>query len=127
MKAFISTKDAPAAIGPYAQGVAVSGEKIVFVSGQLPIDPKTGAFAGDMIREQTEQSIRNIRAVLAQAGMELENVVRTTCFLKNMDDFAAMNEVYAAYFGAATPARSAVEVACLPKNALVEIDAIAVK
>lgn len=126
MKNLISTTQAPAAIGPYSQGVEAQGT-LVFVSGQLPIDPNSGVFAGDDIVSQCHQSIRNIRAVLEKAGTSLEHVVKTTVFIKNMNDFAALNEVYAEYFTNGLPARSAVEVACLPKGAMVEIEAIAVK
>ena len=125
MKQIISTAAAPAAIGPYSQGV--DGGGIVITSGQLPIDPATGAFAEGGIAGQTRQSLENVRAILAQAGLGMENVVKTTVFLKDMNDFAAMNEVYAGFFPAEPPARSAVEVARLPKDALVEIEAIAVR
>lgn len=123
MKEIISTTQAPAAIGPYSQGVRGAG--IIITSGQLPIDPATGAFAGDGITEQTRQSLKNVQAVLEAGGSSLGNVLKTTVFLKNMDDFAAMNEVYATFFEGEPPARSAVEVARLPKGALVEIEAIA--
>lgn len=126
MKKYVSTKNAPAAIGPYSQGIEAQGE-LVFVSGQLPIDPATGLFAGEDIVSQCHQSIRNVQAVLEAAGSSLQNVVKTTVFIKNMRDFAALNDVYAQYFSNGVPARSAVEVACLPKGALVEIEAIAVK
>lgn len=123
MKEIISTTQAPAAIGPYSQGVRGAG--IVITSGQLPIDPATGAFAGAGIAEQTRQSLKNVQAVLEAGGSSLANVLKTTVFLQNMDDFAAMNEVYATFFEGEPPARSAVEVARLPKGALVEIEAIA--
>ena len=123
MKQIISTTQAPAAIGPYSQGVRGAG--IVITSGQLPIDPATGVFAGDDIAAQTRQSLKNVQAVLEAGGSSLKNVIKTTVFLKNMDDFAAMNEVYATFFEGEPPARSAVEVARLPKGALVEIEAIA--
>lgn len=125
MKQIIATNAAPAAIGPYSQGV--DGGSIVITSGQLPIDPATGAFAAGGIAGQTRQSLENVRAILVQAGLGLENVIKTTVFLKDMNDFAAMNEVYASFFPADPPARSAVEVARLPKDALVEIEAIAVR
>jgi len=125
MKQIIATDAAPAAIGPYSQ--AVDAGSIVITSGQLPIDPATGAFASGGIAGQTRQSLRNVQAVLAQAGLGMENIVKTTVFLQDMDDFAAMNEVYATFFPAEPPARSAVEVARLPRNALVEIEAIAVR
>jgi len=125
MKQIIATNAAPAAIGPYSQ--AVDTGSAVITSGQLPIDPATGAFASGGIAGQTRQSLKNIQAILAQAGLEMENVIKTTVFLQDMDDFAAMNEVYATFFPADPPARSAVEVARLPKGALVEIEAIAVR
>ena len=125
MKKIISTTAAPAAIGPYSQGV--DGGSVVITSGQLPIDPATGAFAASDIAGQTRQSLKNVQAVLAQAGLGMENIIKTTVFLKDMNDFAAMNEVYASFFASEPPARSAVEVARLPKDALVEIEAIAVR
>ena len=125
MKKTLSTSAAPAAIGPYSQGIDCGS--VVFTSGQLPIDPATGDFAGGGVAGQTRQSLENIRAILAQAGLGMENIVKTTVFLKDMNDFAAMNEAYAAFFPADPPARSAVEVARLPKDALVEIEAIAVR
>lgn len=126
MKEVIATASAPAAIGPYSQGVAASG-KIVFVSGQLPIDPATGAFAAEDIAGQTEQSLKNIGAILAEAGYGFEDVVKTTVLLADINDFAAMNEVYGRYFTGTCPARAAFAVKDLPKGARVEIEAIAVK
>ena len=123
MKA-ISTPNAPAAIGPYSQAVD-SGAGLVFLSGQLPINPATGAFPDGGIREQTRQSILNVQAILQAAGLDLQNVVKTTVFLADMGDFAAMNEVYAQFFQAPFPARSAVAVKTLPKEALIEIESIA--
>ena len=120
----ISTTNAPAAIGPYSQGIRAAG--LVITSGQLPIDPSTGAFAGTDIAAQTRQSLKNVQAVLEAAGSSLDKVLKTTVFLKDMGDFAAMNEVYASFFPGEAPARSAVEVARLPKDALVEIECIAV-
>ena len=120
----ISTNKAPAAIGPYSQGVD-SGTGLVFLSGQLPIDPSTGAFPEGGIKEQTRQSILNAKAILEAAGLGLQNVVKTTVFLADMADFAAMNEVYAHFFTQPFPARSAVAVKTLPKCALVEIECIA--
>lgn len=117
---------APAAIGPYSQAVD-SGTGLVFVSGQLPIDPATGAFPQGGVAEQTLQSLTNAKAILAAAGLGLENVVKTTVFLADMGDFAAMNEVYAQFFSAPFPARSAVAVKTLPKGALVEIECIAAR
>lgn len=125
MKSCVETKHAPAAIGPYSQGTA--GSDLVFVSGQLPIDPETGVMP-ETIEAQAAQSLANLKAVLEGAGSGMEKVYKTTVFLKNMSDFAAMNAVYeTAFAGTIFPARSAVEVACLPKGALVEIEAIAGK
>lgn len=122
----ISTEKAPAAIGPYSQ--AVAAENLLFVSGQLPIDPTTGAFAAGDIAGQTRQSLTNLSRILEAAGSSMEKVLKTTVFIQHMDDFAAMNEVYAQFFvGETLPARSAVEVAKLPKGALVEIEAIAAR
>ena len=126
MKNIVATKKAPAAIGPYSQGIAIDG--LVFTSGQLGLDPATGDFASGGVEAQTRQSLANIRAVLEEAGTGMDRVVKTTVFLKDMNDFAAMNKVYAEFFGeGGCPARSAVEVAKLPKGGLVEIEAIAVK
>lgn len=119
----ISTTKAPAAIGPYSQAIKVGG--LVFVSGQLPINPATGAFAEGGIKELTRQSLTNMKAILEEAGTSIANVVKTTVFLADMNDFAAMNEVYAEFFAAPFPARSAVAVKTLPKGALVEIECIA--
>ena len=123
MKKVLATTQAPAAIGPCSQ--AIRADKLVFVSGQLPIDPATGAFAGDDIAAQTRQSLTNIKNILASDGLTMANVVKTTVLLKNISDFGAMNEVYATFFEGACPARAAFEVAALPKGALVEIEAIA--
>lgn len=124
-KESIRTSKAPAAIGPYSQGVAANG--FVFVSGQLPLDPETGMFP-DGIAAQTEQSIKNVRAILRAAGTDLDRVVKTTVFLYDMNDFAAMNAVYQQAFGTENcPARAAIEVRRLPKDALVEIEAIAIR
>lgn len=123
MKAISSSK-APAAIGPYSQAID-SGAGLVFVSGQLPIDPATGAFPEGGIKEQTAQSIRNAKAILEEAGSGLAKVVKTTVFLADMANFGAMNEVYSSYFTSPFPARSAVAVKDLPKGALVEIECIA--
>ena len=122
----ISTEKAPAAIGPYSQAID-SGMGLVFVSGQLPIDPSTGAFPEGGVKEQTRQSLTNARAILEAAGLDLRNVVKTSVFLADMADFAAMNEVYAQFFEAPFPARSAVAVKTLPKGALVEVECIASK
>lgn len=124
MNTAVSTKNAPAAIGPYSQAVR-SGDTI-YVSGQLPIDPATGAFAGDEIRAQTRQSLTNIRSILEAAGADMSKVVKTTVLLKDIADFGAMNEVYAEFFTAPYPARAAFQVAALPKDALVEIECVAV-
>lgn len=119
----ISTSNAPAAIGPYSQAMAVNG--MVYTSGQLGLDPTTGDFAGATIAEQAEQSLKNLGAILSEAGTSYDKIVKTTCFLADMGDFAAFNEVYAKYITTA-PARSCVAVKTLPKNALVEVEAIAV-
>lgn len=125
MKKIISTDKAPAAIGPYAQATEAGG--LVITSGQLPIDPATGAFP-DGIQAQTRQSLTNVKAVLATAGLGMDDVLKTTVFLSDMNNFGAMNEVYATFFAEGSfPARSAVEVARLPKDALVEIEVIAAK
>ena len=122
MKA-ISTKKAPAAIGPYSQAIQVGN--LIYTSGQIPIDPTTGAFVEGGIKEQTRQSLTNIKAILEEAGASMENVVKTTVFLADMNDFADMNSVYAEFFTEPYPARSAVAVKALPKVALVEIEVIA--
>lgn len=125
-KTAVSTPEAPAAIGPYSQAVRVGDT--LFTSGQIPIDPKTGSFVPGGIAEQTTQVLDNLKAVLAQAGLDMAHVVKTTVFLKDMQDFGAMNEVYAKYLaphGVVPPARSTVQVAALPKDALVEIELIA--
>ena len=127
MKTILSTPQAPAAIGPYSQGVTAPARAFAVTSGQLPIDPATGAFAGADIAAQTRQSLENVKAVLSAAGFGLEDVVKTTVFLGDMNDFAAMNQVYAEFFPENPPARSAVEVARLPKDALVEIEALALR
>ena len=121
----ISTTNAPAAIGPYSQAIKVG--ELVFVSGQLPIDPATGAFAEGGIKELTRQSLTNMKAILEEAGTSMANVVKTTVFLADMNDFAEMNEVYAEFFSAPYPGRSAVAVKDLPKGALVEVECIAAK
>lgn len=124
MKA-ISTNNAPAAIGPYSQAIEVNG--FVYASGQLPIDPATGAFPEGGIKEQTAQSIKNAQMILEAAGTDLKHVVKTTVYLANMSDFAAMNEVYSQFFTEPFPARSAVAVKDLPKGALVEVEVLAAK
>ena len=125
MNTAIHTPDAPSAIGPYSQAIAAGNT--IYVSGQIPIDPSTGAFAGDDITTQTRQSLSNLKAILAAAGADMTDVVKTTVYLAHMEDFAAMNQVYAEFFTAPYPARAAFEVAALPKNALVEIECVAVK
>ena len=120
----IQTPNAPAAIGPYSQAVQEGGT--IYVSGQLPINPATGEFAGADIRAQARQSLENIKAILAAAGTDMAHVVKPTVLLQDMADFAAMNEVYAEYFSEPYPARAAFQVAKLPKDALVEIEAVAV-
>ena len=124
MREVVSTKDAPQAIGPYSQATKANG--FVFTSGQIAIDPSTQQVITGDIAAQTERVLRNLSEILEAAGSGLGKVVRTTVFLKDMNDFAAMNAVYGKYFGSAAPARSTVEVARLPKDVLVEIDAIAV-
>jgi reactive intermediate/imine deaminase len=118
----IETKNAPGAIGPYSQGYVSNG--FVFTSGQIPVDPATGSVPGDDITSQAEQSCKNVGAILEAAGTSFEKVVKTTCFLADMADFAAFNEVYAKYF-VSKPARSCVAVKTLPKNVLCEVEAIA--
>ena len=123
MRDVIATKEGPQAIGPYSQAIRVNG--FIFVSGQVAIDPANQQFIAGDIAAQTDRAIKNLAGILKAAGSSLEKVVRATVFLKNMSDFAAMNEVYGKYFSSAPPARSTVEVARLPKDALVEIDVIA--
>ncbi len=126
MKQRINTDNAPAAIGPYSQAID-SSHGLIFVSGQLPIDPATGAFPEGGVQAQTRASLTNAEAILKAAGLDLDNVVKTTVFLADMGDFAAMNEVYAQFFREPFPARSAVAVKTLPKGALVEIECIAAR
>jgi len=123
MREAISTPDAPKAIGPYSPAIRAAG--MVFVSGQVAIDPATGNLVAGDIRAQTEQVMKNLRAILQAAGSGFEQAMRSTVYLKSMGDFAAMNEVYGKHFDATPPARSTVEVSRLPKDALVEIDVIA--
>ena len=122
MKKIVETEKAPAAIGPYSQAIQFSG--LLFVSGQVGIDPNTGEFVEGGIEEQTEQVLKNLTAIIEKAGMALKDVLKCSCFLKNMDDFATFNAIYDKYFGANPPARETVEVARLPKDALVEVSAI---
>ena len=123
MKKVISTSKAPAAIGPYSQAIQVGN--LVFASGQIPIDPATGNFVAGGVKEQARQSLTNVKAILKEAGLSLDNVVKTTVFLVDMNDFADVNAVYAEFFAEPYPARSAVAVKTLPKGALVEIEVIA--
>lgn len=121
----IVTSAAPAAIGPYSQAIEVNG--FVYASGQLPIDPATGAFPEGGVQEQTRQSLLNAKAILEEAGLTLANVVKTTVYLADMGDFAAMNEIYSQFFSQPFPARSAVAVKALPKGAFVEVEVIAAR
>ena len=123
MREIIATKDAPQAIGPYSQAIKANG--FIFTSGQIAIDPATQQVVGGDIAAQTERVLRNLSEILEAAGSGLGKVVRSTVFLKNMNDFAAMNQVYGKYFSSVPPARSTVEVARLPKDVLVEIDVVA--
>ncbi len=123
MREVIATKDAPQAIGPYSQAIKAGG--FIFLSGQVALDPATGQVVEGDVAAQTERALKNLSAVLAAAGSSLAKAVKTTVYLKNMSDFAAMNEVYGRYFTQPAPARSTVEVAALPKNVLVEIDVVA--
>jgi len=123
VKKVINTKKAPAAIGPYSQGVMVNN--FLFISGQLPMDPETMEMVTGDIQQQTKQSLENIKSILEEAGLNFNNVIKTTVFIKDMDDFAKINEIYGNYFNENKPARACVEVARLPKDAGVEIEAIA--
>lgn len=123
MIATIATPDAPQAIGPYSQAVVADG--FVFALGQIALDPKTGEMVGDTVEAQTEQIFSNVQALLQAAGSDLEHVIKTTCFLASIEEFAAFNEVYGRYFKTHLPARSALGVAGLPKGALVEVEVIA--
>jgi len=123
VRQIVQTKQAPDAIGPYSQAVVANG--FVFTSGQIPIDPATGQFVSGGIAEQTQQVLKNLKAVLEAAGTDLQQVVKTTVYLADMQDFTAMNEVYATFFGAEPPSRSTVQAAGLPRDARVEIDVVA--
>lgn len=123
MKDVVLTGRGPKPIGPYSQAIKANG--FVYVSGQVALDPKTGEFLAGDVRQQTERVLENLRGILEAAGTNLSHAVKTTVFLKDMNDFAAMNEVYGRYFAVAAPARSTVEVARLPKDALVEIEVVA--
>lgn len=125
MKKVISTNNAPAAIGPYSQAIEVSG--MIFISGQIPIDPATGDFPQGGIKEQTAQCFKNINAILAEAGLTIDNIVKTTVLLNDIANFTGMNEVYATQFSGTFPARSAFAAKDLPKGAMVEIEVIAVR
>lgn len=125
MKKIIHTEKAPAALGPYSQAVEVNGT--LFVSGQIPFVPETMALISEDIQDQTKQSLENVKAILEAAGYTFKNVIKATVFIKNMEDFALMNEVYNEYLGNIRPARACVEVARLPKDVKVEIEVIAVK
>ena len=121
----VYTDKAPAAIGPYSQAMILNG--VLFTSGQIPVDPATGEISGDTIEVQAEQVMKNLQCVLAQGGVSFDRVVKTTCFLSDINDFAAFNGVYAKYFPEGAPARSCVEVAALPLGAKVEVEVIAVQ
>ena len=123
MKTVISTTNAPAAIGPYSQAIRVGN--LIFTSGQIPIDPATGSFVEGGIKEQTRQSLLNVKAILNEAGTTMDHVIKTTVFMADMNEFAEMNSVYSEFFNTPYPARSAVAVKTLPKGALVEIEVIA--
>ena len=125
MNSEIKTKEAPAAIGPYSQGI-IAG-KFAFVSGQIPVNPKTGCVESDNIEGQAKQSLENVKAVLEEAGFKLSDVVKTTCFIADMNDFATFNKVYREYFNGMCPARSCVAVKELPKQVLCEVEVIAHK
>jgi len=124
-KEIVSTDRAPAAVGPYSQAVRI--DNLVYTAGQIALDPESGKMVEGGIQAQVEQALHNLQAVLAAAGSSLDQVIKTTVFLQNMDDFAAMNEVYARFFSGDPPARSAVEVARLPLGSLVEIEAVALR
>ena len=123
MKKIISTKNAPAAIGPYSQAVKLGN--LIFISGQTPADPATGAITGTTIKEQAEVTLKNVKAVVEAAGSSMDRIVKTTCFLKDMGDFAEFNEVYKSFFKSDFPARSTIGVLKLPKDCMVEVEAIA--
>ncbi|MCR5777690.1 MAG: RidA family protein [Lachnospiraceae bacterium] len=125
MMKVISTPNAPAAIGPYSQAIEIGDT--IFTSGIIPIVPSTGNVVGYSVEEQTRQVLDNLKALLEDAGSSIENVIKTTVFIKNMDDFSKINDIYATYFTGVLPARSCVEVAKLPKNVKLEIEAIAIK
>ena len=124
MSKIINTTKAPAAIGPYAQGIQT--QELIFVSGQLPVDPETGKMNDD-VKKQTEQSLKNVKAILEEVGSSMDKIVKTTIFIQDMNDFVVINEMYSSFFNGCYPARSCVEVSRLPKDAKVEIEAIATK
>ena len=124
MKRVIHTEKAPAALGPYSQGIEVNGT--LYVSGQIPFVPETMTLVSDDVKAQTRQSLENVKAIVEAAGYTMKDIVKAGVFIKNMDDFAAINEVYAEYLGDVKPARACVEVARLPKDVLIEIEAVAV-
>jgi reactive intermediate/imine deaminase len=123
-KRIIETGTAPAAIGPYSQAIEVNG--LIYTSGVIPLDPETMEIVGETIEDQTERVMQSLKALLEDAGSDLQRVVKTTCFLDDLGNFAAFNEVYARYFGDSKPARSTVEVAALPKAVMVEVEAVAI-
>lgn len=126
MKKVIKTKHAPSAIGPYSQAIEKGG--VLFISGQIPLSPETGEIVGKTVMEQTKQVLKNLESILVSAGYELDDVVKCTCYLKDMNTFSEMNEVYAGVFNTdGPPARAAVEVSRLPKDVLIEIEAVAIK
>lgn len=125
-KEIIQTGEAPTAIGPYSQAVKGAGRKMLFCSGQIPLDPVSGELVGSNAAEQTEQTLKNLKAVITAGGAQLTDVVKTTIYVKSMADFSAVNEVYGSFFSEPFPARATVEVARLPKDVLVEIDAVAI-
>lgn len=125
MKKVIATRNAPEAIGPYSQAIEING--MIYLSGQIPIDPATGVFVSGGVKEQTEQVFKNIKAILAEIGLTTNEIIKTTVLLSDITDFAAMNEVYATHFSGTFPARSAFAVKDLPKGALVEIEVIAAR
>lgn len=127
MREVVATTHAPSAIGPYSQAISASASQMLFVSGQIGFDPQTTLLVSDSVVDQTKQALVNLDAILKAAGLQKSNVVKTTIFLKDMNDFGKVNEVYATYFDKDPPARSTVEVARLPKDALVEIEAIAAR
>jgi 2-iminobutanoate/2-iminopropanoate deaminase len=126
MREYIQTDDAPEAIGPYSQAIKTECGKMIFCSGQIPLDPQSGKIVGQLTIEQAEQCMKNIQAILIASGAELKDVVKTTVYLTNMSDFAGVNDIYAKYFTTFLPARAAVEVSRLPKDVKIMIDAIAV-